>query len=467
MCILTLTMEIFELKKVLMITSTFPPVAGSGVIRILKFVKYLPQHDWQVVVLTLRDKYSLKKDVTQIKEIPDGVRVYRTVMLNPLRIGWENKTHDKKGQKGIKDNSLLSLKTKKMSLFFKQLKKKIFELFSTPDKGIGWLIPGVLRGLTLMRNEPVDIIYATSPAKTSLLIGLCLKKLTGKSYVVDFRDPWTLTGGSENLNKSKILVKVENWLELQVMKNADRIIANTNYLKNAYINKYKKIVSEKITVITNGYDVQDFAGLSRARGNDKNVFNISHIGEFYAKLRKPDSFLKAIGILVKEKLIPKDRIKINFIGAGDYISSEQFKKLLDVESLKEIVNVIEYVSHRKSIQFMLDADALLLLQPSEKTNTQIPAKTFEYIYTGSCILAITPIWGATADVIKSSGHGVIAKDNIDDIKEAVCQLYQGFLNNSPKKSSLSKAHKYDRKFLTSELSKIFNEMREMKDRKVE
>ena len=49
------------MKRVLMITHAFPPGAGSGVIRTLKFVKYLPGNGWLPVILTLDEKYSSKK----------------------------------------------------------------------------------------------------------------------------------------------------------------------------------------------------------------------------------------------------------------------------------------------------------------------------------------------------------------------------------------------------------------------
>ncbi|MBE0585718.1 MAG: glycosyl transferase family 1, partial [Desulfofustis sp.] len=41
------------MKKVLVIAYYFPPLGGSGVQRVLKFVKYLPQFGWQPTVLTI------------------------------------------------------------------------------------------------------------------------------------------------------------------------------------------------------------------------------------------------------------------------------------------------------------------------------------------------------------------------------------------------------------------------------
>ena len=40
------------MKKVLIIVNQFPPFGGGGVIRVLKFVKYLPVFNWEPIVLT-------------------------------------------------------------------------------------------------------------------------------------------------------------------------------------------------------------------------------------------------------------------------------------------------------------------------------------------------------------------------------------------------------------------------------
>ncbi|HFE52934.1 MAG TPA: glycosyl transferase family 1, partial [Bacteroidetes bacterium] len=44
-----------DTKKVLFVAYYFPPAGGSGVQRVLKFVRYLPEFGWQPVVLTARN----------------------------------------------------------------------------------------------------------------------------------------------------------------------------------------------------------------------------------------------------------------------------------------------------------------------------------------------------------------------------------------------------------------------------
>ena len=46
-------------QKILCICRIFPPEGGSAVQRPVKFVKYLPQFNWQPFVVTCRDHFVL------------------------------------------------------------------------------------------------------------------------------------------------------------------------------------------------------------------------------------------------------------------------------------------------------------------------------------------------------------------------------------------------------------------------
>ena len=58
------------MNKVLIITYYWPPSGSSGVQRILKFTKYLPQFGWQPIILTV-NKYPLVNEGDQMIQIAD------------------------------------------------------------------------------------------------------------------------------------------------------------------------------------------------------------------------------------------------------------------------------------------------------------------------------------------------------------------------------------------------------------
>lgn len=66
-------------RKVLIIAYYFPPLGLSGVQRILKFTKYLPDFDWQPVVLTVGNTKYYAFDDGLLKELHGkDIPIYRT-----------------------------------------------------------------------------------------------------------------------------------------------------------------------------------------------------------------------------------------------------------------------------------------------------------------------------------------------------------------------------------------------------
>ena len=78
--------------------------------------------------------------------------------------------------------------------------------------------------------------------------------------------------------------------------------------------------------------------------------------------------------------------------------------------LTDIVEFLPRVPRRQSLQAMVDASALLLLQPGH--GVAVPAKLYEYFAAGRPILAIAE--GETATIVQRSGVGVTAQSNNED-----------------------------------------------------
>src|SRR5260370_42381573 len=66
-----------------MIAFQFPPAAGSGTQRSLKFARYLPEFGWDVEVLTARAGVHEALDQTLLKEVPESVTVHHAPCCIP------------------------------------------------------------------------------------------------------------------------------------------------------------------------------------------------------------------------------------------------------------------------------------------------------------------------------------------------------------------------------------------------
>jgi len=406
-----------------MVAYHFPPEGGgSGVLRTLKFTKYLPRHGWIPHVLTLKQSFYIDKDNGLLSDVPPEAVVHRTFALDSSR--------------------------------HLAIRGRYLSLFSVPDRFVSWLPFGVLRGMGLIRNAGIDVLYSTSPPATAHLIGGALKRLTGLPWVVDFRDPWIEEGFFPI--RGTLRYRVESFLERLVVHRADRLIFTTPYLRKDFLSRYPDLSPDKAAVIYNGYDEADFQHLDGQVQNDR--FEIIHAGLITPEFRSPFPLLKAIAILVAEGNLQPEKIRITFLGGGPYLVSKRFTETIKGLKLDKTVEVADRVSHHQALRRLRKAAVLLLLQASEDTRFLIPAKAFEYLRIGRLVLALT-LEGATEDLLKGVDYCYVVNPNDESrLRNAIMSLYKLWCESPDRIQVSPSIQRYERSLLTAELAQLLEEV---------
>ena len=418
-------------RKVLIIAYLFPPVGGIGAAgsqRALKFAKYLPQYRWEPIILTVREscyESYLKLDRTLSDRLPSGIEIIRTPVIRWLAklLAWKNKRRNSRdGGLEIKDNETQQKVATRG--WYQVLKDSLTECFEIPDEEIGWLIPGVLAGVRAIRKEGIDVIYSTGKPWTAHLIGLLLKRLMGKPLITDFRDPW-LTNPFRG-ETSFFRDRIEAYLERTVVENSDLVISNTSLLNEEFKERFSEQPTDKFIVLLNGFDPEDYCAVKTSTLRRAEKLIITHTGFLYGP-RDPRLFLEALGLLLETERIDRKKIQVFFVGSveltydlGGYLKSR---------NLNDVVSVVSQVSYQRSLEYLRNSDALLLLQPG--TMTQIPSKLFEYVGMGKPILAISPRGASTHELVTNESIGLTAEaTDVQDIASAILKLYLQ-LNQDP------------------------------------
>jgi glycosyltransferase involved in cell wall biosynthesis len=271
--------------------------------------------------------------------------------------------------------------------------------------------------------------------------------------VADFRDPWNLYAEGKGFFSG-----VNRKLESLVLKKADRIICINEKLKDDILRKHRNINDNKIAVISNGYDPEDFKDLKISASKK---FTVTYCGIFNP-FRKPVSFLEAVKKWIDEDASRKDKIQINFVG----VLTVETLNVIERLGLKDIIYHPGYVPHREALEYMAGASCLLLvIDEVEQTACIQTSKLFEYLRTGKPILAVSPPCEA-ADLIRKANAGVVvAPSDVEGIKNAINSLYESFLKgNFIYKTDMSVIEKYDRKLLTGKLAEVLDlSLRSVKD----
>lgn len=415
-------------RSVMAITYSFPPMRGSGSIRNLKFISGLDRLGWKIRVLTVQQRYCSDVASSALMEsTPEGIEIVRTKCFYTqdfvvrLKHFFTNKTSEEKKHSLSENNSNDNEKVRENRSKSKtqRLKDFITDAITIPDKEVGWLPFGLFAGMKSLQRTRVDVVYAVGKPWTGFFIGYFLKRIYKIPLVIDFMDPWTQN--PFNPSKGRLLDKVQSFLEEFIVKHADLVIANTEELGIDFI-KRLKASEDNVRVLTCGYDENDFPLKKNYDGNRNRKLVVTHIGTFYGE-RNPVPFLKAVKHLINQQLIPKETIRINFIGS-QLVTDPQLPSLLLELSTADVLYQESWVPHRKAIDYLYASDILLLVQP--KTCLQIPAKLYEYIFVQKPILAISEKNGATDNIINREGWGKSTENDVNEISNALYEFYCRF-----------------------------------------
>jgi len=443
--------------KVLIVAYYFPPVGGGGVQRTAKFVKYLKSFGWMPVVLTTKNPDFDVFDYSLLNDIPADVNVYKAYSFDPVRwyrlrqYGANSLFDDKDSNPLQPGRNIFVLLTTPISKFVKYILNNFVLI---PDDYIGWIPFAVVNGWKVVRKEKVDVIYATGKPWSSFIIAFLLRWLTGKPYVLDLRDPWSLT--PYYCGRVSIYKRFgERFWERICFAHAKKIINVNKQINDSYIDSYPSIPSEKFAYITHGYDEDDFKVAGRKK-KAESTFTISYVGTLYP-YASPKNFLLAVKNIIKDNTNLAADMDINFVG----IVPRYVKSLIEDNGLRERVKVINYLSHRESIEYMLNADVLLLLlnKTSSKTNAQISTgKLFEYLASLRPILALIPKDTDAARLIDELRAGkVVDPDDMNAVIKAINDFYiersAGTL-----RGGLQDISRYTRRNLTRQLASTLDDI---------
>jgi glycosyltransferase involved in cell wall biosynthesis len=397
-------------KSVLIITYYWPPSGGSGVQRWLKFVKYLPTFGYTPYVFTPENPAFEIKDESLLKDVPAEAEVLHFPIWEPYEL------FNKLSFGKVKAEAAQAVKADGL---FKKLAKWVRGNFFIPDPRVFWVKPSVSFLSDFIKEKKIRHIITTGPPHSVHLIGLKLKKQNPSiTWLADFRDPWSEWDLLDTFYLTRWARKRHQVLERQVLQLADRTISISPY----HVDRLKKLGGRRVSLLTNGFDESDFASITHIKTD---VFTIRHLGTV-DELRNPIPFLHALTLWIKAQQQPV-KVKVEFIGnVHPFVNA-----YIEENHLQDFVVVKSPVSHQEVLHLYAETNLLLLvLAHTAIAAGNLPGKFFEYLASGTPMLAIGPPDGDLANILKQENRGeVLAPDDVEAIKNAIDSQYQNWQQN--------------------------------------
>jgi len=411
------------LGNLLIIAFHFPPQAGSsGLLRSLKYCRYLPELGWRPTVLTTNTRAYEKIDAQSIDSIPDNIPVIRSLAF------------DAKRHLGIGGRYIRYL--------------------ALPDRWVSWIFAGVPAGLRAIGKYKIDVLYSTFPIMSAAVIGLVLRRLTKLPWVLDLRDPMSDT----NYPRDPLTRSIWRAIERHCMQHASRVIFTTDSTRRKYVERYPDLLtSEKCLLISNGYDEGDFAEFRSPAGTASNgrAVRIVHSGLLYPVERDPQPMFRALARLKLQGRVSAATLQIVFRAPG---TEDLYRQLLAENDIEDLVAIEPHVPYQQALQECADSDGLLLFQAVD-FDLQIPAKAYEYLRLGKPILALTTHTGDTAALLREVGGATIVNlASEDEIREGLSSFVEALQTGNHPLPNKLKIRSYTRQAQADQLAKILDEL---------
>jgi hypothetical protein len=374
--------------KLLIVSWYFPPGNTIGAVRVGKLAKFLHESaiDFRVLTasrwnlpetlpLEIPAQYVVSTPWTDVNELPAPLRAAR---------GWLRRDRDEPSD----------------AVGARRRRRGVSHAWRTltnlPDRQIGWLPHALAGAKRRLGGWRPDLIYASAPPFTSLIVADRLSARYGCPWVIEFRDRWV---DDPYYEKPAWRMALETRWERRLVERAAAIVTVSDPWAESFRVKY---AGKPVTTILNGFDPDDFA-CEPSGPPAGGPLSIVYTGAIYPGRRDPTPLFAAIGRLGRDG----GDVRVRFYGT----TPEHVLPLARACGVAHLIEVFPSVPYRQSIRIQKTADVLLLLQwndPREQGN--VPAKLFEYLAARRPILGLGLADGVPAGVIRARRAGLHANE---------------------------------------------------------
>lgn len=373
------------MRNLLAISWEMPPLSGPRAVQVTRTLVSLATLGWRSRVICFdaaSDRYQ--QDHRVLVETLSGGAVTRLPVRSPEE--W---------------------------LLFRALWRVCPPLKHLPDEKRVWLPSAVAEGRRALREAPADLIVSFAQPWSDHLIGLRLHRETGLPWVAHFSDPWV---DSPYQPHGEWLRSRAAAMEAAVVATATQLVFVNTYTLDRVMAKYPDAWRAKAHVIPQGWESEQLLSCERPSGGPLHVV---YTGRFYDRARTPGAVLTALAD-VNRRLTLAGMLDVEFVGAGMQAYESQARAL----GLDTCVRFSGRLTPRQARERAAQADVLLAIDApaGEGPSLFLPSKLIDYLPLGKPILAVTPLTGPTADLVRQLGYLPVAPDDTHGIAEALKQM---------------------------------------------
>jgi glycosyltransferase involved in cell wall biosynthesis len=369
------------MRRLLILSYFYPPLAGGGVHRVLSFTRHLPAHGWACSVVCAGEHDYWVRDETLLGEVPDGTEVLRvaggSALAGLLRLGGMGTASGTGGRRSSGAFAAL---------------RGLSDWFLLPDSYVGWAGRARAAARARIARGGIDAVLSTSPPDSVHLAAADVARDTHVPWVADFRDPWI--GSTFRRPPTPWHAARQAELEARVMANAQLVlVASRTHADQLAARTHAR--PQQLRYLPNGFEPAPAAPAVA----DPEHFRIAFTGSL-SLMEDAGTLLTAVRGLLEHDPSARARLRVDLAGPYD----SEWPARATALGLGDVVRFPGPLAHRESRALQHAADLLLLWKPQgEGFRTMVPGKLYEYLDSGRPVLALLPAGDEAALLVERAG----------------------------------------------------------------
>ena len=288
----------------------------------------------------------------------------------------------------------------------------------------------MIKKMMAMDLESYDAIITFSPFHSiNNIMSEVKKRKKNIFWVAQFGDPWA----NNPLELQKMRKFLERVQERKMLQNIDSLIHNSKNSLDLMLKNNSRNRAFPNAVLPHMFTKGLYPKRPKAT-NAKTIFR--YVGTLFGN-RSPEPIFKAFLKLFERRNDLLDQIKLEFIGK---IYPDAMLKTQACLSLpKGMLSVIPSATYVKSLEFMYDADILLLIEADVNKNLFFPSKLADYMGANTPIVGISSS-GVSKEICQKLGTWCVDSVDISLLSEALEQAID-YCHSKNKKNWCNEAYR--------------------------
>ena len=308
-----------------------------------------------------------------------------------------------------------------------RLAMRVLPLYgAVPDEHRAWAVRAgreIVASPWLKELAPEAIVTFGEPMSDHVL-GLALKQQTGLPWLAHFSDPWA---DNPFRRPHKMARRLNAGLEAQVIAAADAVIFTSEETTDLFRKKYSWRLDGKVHTLPHSLEQALYAA-ARPESRPAGPLVARYIGNFYGH-RTPLPLLRALARLQVSEPDLAGELRLEFVGGvPGWLRHHPLVRRADPER----VRFLSPVPYQRSLDLMVEADLLLVIDAPGKMSPFLPSKLVDYLGAGRPILGAVPP-GPSKRLIERVGGWTADPSNVDAIAAALAE----FVRNPDRRAAIA------------------------------